>query len=380
VSRLSLAYGVLFLGMGAHLPFFPLWLAAQALDPAQIGLVLALPLIQRIVTLPLMSALAGGFGSLKWGLALYAALGCAFVLLYLVKGGVVFIAAVTIALALVWMPMTPVLDALTIGRARLDRFDYGVVRAWGSVAFGVAVLGGGVVIETFGIEILIPLLGVYFALSALVSLALPQDASTEPRPAFNPRAGFRLLLAEPGLVVTLIGCGLVQASHAMFYGLGAVHWRSLGHSETMIGLAWGVGIGAEIAFLFVSGRLLARFGLPLLMALGCVAAILRWVVLSIDPALPILVAVQALHGLSFAATHIATVNLIAGAVPARFGAVAQGAYFAMLGGLNGAAFLVTGPLYLALQGQGFAAMAGVAVLAGALIAYGTRVRARAHAP
>ena len=379
MTRLSLAYGVLFIGFGAHLPFFPLWLAAQGLDPAQIGVVMALPLIQRIVTLPWMSALASSFSGLKWALALYAALGLVIVLLYLVPGGLFFIAVVTVVLALVWMPMTPVLDALTVARARQHGFDYGVVRAWGSVTFALAVLAVGVLAEAFGIGVLIPLLAVYFAMTAAVSLALPPDAaSSGTRPRSSALQGWRLLLAPPGLMAALVGCGLVQASHAMFYALGSVHWRSLGHSESVIGLAWGIGVGAEIAFLFVSGRLLARFGLFPLMAVGCAGAVLRWAVLAFDPPLGLLLAIQALHALSFAATHIATINLIAAAVPAHFGAVAQGANAAMFGGLNGAAFLAAGPLYTALQGKAFVTMAGLALIAGGLILYGERRRAEAQ--
>lgn len=379
MAKMSLAYGVLFLSLGAHLPFFPLWLAAQGLDPAQIGIVMGLPLLQRIVTLPWMTALASRLGDLKWALALYAGLAFAIVLLYLVPGGFLWLAIVTVALAIVWMPMTPVLDALTIGRARIDCFDYGIVRAFGSVTFALAVLGIGVLVNAVHISILIPLLALCFALSVLVSLRLPGDAANaeDRRGAVGLAEGWRLLFARPGLVVTLVGCGLVQASHALFYGFGSVHWKALGHGEAVIGLAWGIGVGAEIVLLLVSGPLLARLGLPALMALGCAAAVLRWAVLAFDPPLALLLSIQALHALSFAATHVATVNLLAAALPAHYGALAQGAYSALLGGLNGAAFLAAGPLYAALQGRGFAAMAGVALIAGGLIAIGERRRRRA---
>ena len=51
-GRLALLYGALFFELGVNLPFFPVWLRAQALDDAAIGFVLAAPLLVRIVANP----------------------------------------------------------------------------------------------------------------------------------------------------------------------------------------------------------------------------------------------------------------------------------------------------------------------------------------
>jgi PPP family 3-phenylpropionic acid transporter len=93
-----------------------------------------------------------------------------------------------------------------------------------------------------------------------------------------------------------------------------------------------------------------------------------------DPGLPLTFAAQVLHALSFAATHVATVNLLGGALPPRFAALAQGAYSTLLGAVNGAAFLAAGPLYAALGGRSFAVMALVAAVATALVLAGLHAR------
>src|SRR4051794_40298282 len=61
-GRLALLYGALFFELGVNLPFFPVWLRAQALDDAAIGFVLAAPLLVRIVANPLATAVADRFG------------------------------------------------------------------------------------------------------------------------------------------------------------------------------------------------------------------------------------------------------------------------------------------------------------------------------
>ncbi len=51
-ARLSALYAALFVLSGVQLPFFPVWLKAKGLDAATIGLVLAVPMVVRVVAIP----------------------------------------------------------------------------------------------------------------------------------------------------------------------------------------------------------------------------------------------------------------------------------------------------------------------------------------
>ncbi|TIP97885.1 MAG: MFS transporter, partial [Mesorhizobium sp.] len=44
--------------LGIHLPYFPLWLQANGFDAEQIAMILAAPMFLRVVTTPLLTALA----------------------------------------------------------------------------------------------------------------------------------------------------------------------------------------------------------------------------------------------------------------------------------------------------------------------------------
>ena len=53
-----------FLTIGVHMPFFPVWLESRGLDAPTIGLVLAVPILLRIVvTTPLVSLADGPLGA-----------------------------------------------------------------------------------------------------------------------------------------------------------------------------------------------------------------------------------------------------------------------------------------------------------------------------
>src|SRR3954454_19828969 len=52
-ARLAVFYGDTFALGGPPLPFFPVWLKAVGIDPAWIGVIMAVPSVTRFTTLPL---------------------------------------------------------------------------------------------------------------------------------------------------------------------------------------------------------------------------------------------------------------------------------------------------------------------------------------
>ena len=55
---MSLIFATLFVSLGTHLPYFPLWLEAKGFHAEQIAIILAAPMFLRVVTTPLLTALA----------------------------------------------------------------------------------------------------------------------------------------------------------------------------------------------------------------------------------------------------------------------------------------------------------------------------------
>ena len=118
-------------------------------------------------------------------------------------------------------------------------------------------------------------------------------------------------------------------------------------------------------------------GPPGLLILAGLAGILRWSVLAASTALPVLIAVQALHALTFGAAHLGAMHFIARAAPPGLSATAQGLYSAVSGGIAmGLAMLAAGVLYDAAAGRAFLAMAALSGggLALAIVLRGRRRR------
>jgi MFS transporter, PPP family, 3-phenylpropionic acid transporter len=83
-----------------------------------------------------------------------------------------------------------------------------------------------------------------------------------------------------------------------------------------------------------------------------------------DPPLAMLLPLQALHGLTFGATHLGAMHFISETVPEAQAGTAQSLYASVTGGIAmGSAMLISGPLYAAYAGRGYWAMALIAAVA-----------------
>ncbi|MBN9009042.1 MAG: MFS transporter [Rhizobiales bacterium] len=281
-----------------------------------------------------------------------------------------------------WGLALPVGEALALTGVRRFGLDYGRMRIGGSVAYIIANLGSGALLGIFHVEALFWFLIVAMGSSALVSATLPvtpkevralDDASRPP----PPRA--REILGHPGFFALVIAGGLIQASHAMLYGFGSIHWHGLGFSGLEIGIFWSTGVVCEITLFMVSTRAVRIAGPLGLVTLGGFVAILRWGLFATDPGFAGVMALMALHAFTFGATYAGNQHAIARLVPEEMTASAQAIYGSTSAILMAGATALAGPLYEAFGAHAFLAMIvpaaiGLAIIA-ALVRFSPRGRA-----
>jgi PPP family 3-phenylpropionic acid transporter len=171
------------------------------------------------------------------------------------------------------------------------------------------------------------------------------------------------LLTTPTFLIFVFASGAVQAGHAVFYTFGTLHWSALGISPRIAGLLWTVGVGAEILLFATAGALLRRTGPIAMLALAAGAGIVRWGAMACEPAVWLLFGLQALHGLTFGATHIGAIHFLASALPQHQAGTAQAVYAAVTSGiLLGGTTMLVGPLYADWGGRAYWAMAAVSAV------------------
>jgi MFS transporter, PPP family, 3-phenylpropionic acid transporter len=366
--RLAIFYAALFAALGVQVPFLPLWFAAKGLDASTIGMVLSVPMIVRLLAIPLATRIADRQDALRAVIAIASALAMlGYGALGLAQGAL----AVTIAFALAsvfYTPLMPLADAYALrGLGALGR-AYGPVRLWGSAAFIVGSFGAGLVLDVVPVRDLIWLVGAALVITAAAACTLSPLASREVSPA-KPSQSARNLLRDPALLAAMAAASLIQASHAVYYGFSTLDWAAAGLNGGAIGALWALGVVAEIVLFAISGRL--PVAPTTLILFGAAGAVVRWGAMAFDPPAALLAPLQCLHGLSFGATHLGALGFIARTAPAGAGATAQGYLAVALGLAMAAAMGASGVLYARWGGFAYAAMALVAA-AGGLFALAAR--------
>jgi PPP family 3-phenylpropionic acid transporter len=198
-----------------------------------------------------------------------------------------------------------------------------------------------------------------------------------PPPAHAAPMSRRQVLQNPAFLAVIAGASLIQSSHALYYGFGALAWVQAGFDGKLIAMLWAIGTVPEIVLFAIQGRLPAALTPLRLIMIGGLAAVARWLAMAMNPPLAVLPLLQILHGLSFGATHIGALSYISRTIPENRAASAQG-YFSVALGLTMAGMTsLSGWLYAAYGNLGYAvmALAGAAGCACAAVAYNMRQRA-----
>ncbi|MGF1629404.1 MAG: 3-phenylpropionate MFS transporter [Kiloniellaceae bacterium] len=369
-ARFALFYGAVFLAVGAHLPFWPLWLESRGLTAAEIGLLLALGSWVKLVANPGLAHLSDRAGWGKGTIVLLTAVSLVIFCAFIPASGFAWILTLHLLAAASFPLLVPLAETQTMAAVYRYALDYGRIRLWGSLAFIVGSLATGALLAAYGADWVLWLVLGALALSFLVALALPgRDMTLQQTAEAEDISLKRLarLFGQREVLVFLVASALIQSSHAAYYGFSALYWRASGIDATTIAVLWTEGVLAEILFFALSRRLAGRLRPGTLLVLAGLLGTLRWSVTALSTDLVALAAVQTLHAATFAATHLAAMHCITRATPSRLAASMQSLYSALSGGLAmGGTMLLAGTLYASDPGLAFFAMAGLTLAAVAI--------------
>ncbi len=363
--RLAFFYAAIFASVGVFLPYWPLWLEFRGLSPSEIGLIIGASFWPRIITSLLIPYLADRLGKRRIAMIWLTALTLLGLTGFALVSEFWLFMLLSLLTGATWASILPLGEAISLNQTARFEISYGRVRLWGSITFILISIGAGHALEIFDASIVFPLiLGMTF-LTLIACFTMPR---VDQAPSNTDGLQLSVLFRRLELWQLVIASGLIQVSHAVFYGFGTIHWRAAGHSEATIGWLWAEGVIAEVLLFMWGAKLIGRIGNRHLIMVAGVLAVLRWLLNGLSSDLPLLVITQALHAGSFALTYLATLDYLRATTPPALQASAQGFYSAIgLAPLFGLMTPLSGWLYGNVQGQAFFAMAALAA-AGTLLA------------
>ncbi|EGU32196.1 putative 3-phenylpropionic acid transporter [Vibrio sp. N418] len=332
-----------FFAYGVYLPFWALWFEEQGVSPTDIGLLVGIGFATRcvanMVITPRLHKVEHLMPALRW--LTFAAL--LFVGFHFFTGGNFWLMALaTVAFNSCLGPIIPLSDAMANYYSRLKMLDYGRTRLWGSLAFIAGSTVVGMLVARYGTDMILytALAGIFVALVLGMRKTNPMPVTTSESQAERPK--LTELLRDSAVVKFLVLVALIQGSHAAYYSFSTIYWKGAGYSEEIIGYLWSLGVASEVAVFALSKRMFAGWSLRMLFVVAALGVTVRWGLTASTTVLLALVAIQVLHGVTFAMAHIAAIQYIQGqeerkmvALQALYNAIPLGAFIALMTALSG---------------------------------------------
>ncbi len=332
--RLSGFYFFYFATLGALVPYWGLYLQSIGFTPVDIGVLMALLMLSRIVA-PVVWAWIADHRAQRMRVVRIAAL-----ITVIAFTGVFFgtsfwwLAGVMMVFSFFWNASLPLLEVITMNHSGGHAGIYGRVRLWGSLGFIASVLALGPIIDAYGPWWVLPSLLTLMGGIWLYSQMLPESELQAP----SLHVGrLRDVLRRPEVVAFLLACFLMQASHGPYYTFYSIYLEAYGYSTTLIGMLWAFAVVCEIGVFLVMRRLLHYLKLRTVLLASFALAALRWLLIGHFPeSLAVLIVAQALHAATFGSFHASAIQMVYRFFTGRHQHRGQAIYGSASFGLGGA--------------------------------------------
>ncbi len=326
-------YFFYFAYIGAFAPFFGVYLAATGLTPVEIGVVMALPQVTRIVAPHLWGWLADARGSRMHVVRVTTLAAALFWLGMFAGGGFLWICAIVFGMCFFFSAALPLMEAATLTHVGEQLGRYGNIRLWGSLGYIAAVVAVGYALDVFPGGALL-----WIVLACMLgALAFAWFAPEAVPPAHDsdrqPIAG---VLKRPEVIALIVACALMAAAHGPYYAFFSIHLVDHGYSKGVTGWLWALGVICEIAIFLWLPRLYAACSLSRILIASFALATIRFLLIGwCADSLALLLLAQALHAASFGSFHAAAIGIVHQLFRGRHQARGQAIYGSLTFGVGG---------------------------------------------
>jgi PPP family 3-phenylpropionic acid transporter len=367
-SHFALFYALYFALLGCIAPFWGLYLQHLEFSASDIGLLMGMFGVVRILAPNIWAAQTRHFNSTLHMIRLAGLLTVVSFTLIFVARDLVWVAVVMVAYGFFWAAMLPQYEALcmeSLGN-QLDR--YSRVRLWGSLGFVITVGVLGAVFDQWGIVLLPVIMWILMVLITVNTWLVSQDK--QPKEQVLGQASFLSLLTSKAVIGFIVVNIFLQISFGPYYTFFSIFLESAGYSASLIGVFWAIGVIAEVILFWQFGRIMHLMSWRTWIAVSLIVTGIRWALTGyLLHSFWTLILLQTLHAFSFAAMHAVSMRYIQSLFPGSLQARGQALYSSVSFGLGGAiGAFASGLLWESLGGTLVFLLAGIVSMLAAVIA------------
>lgn len=379
--RAALFHFTVFGTSGAASAYLAIWLSGRGISAGEIGIINAMPVLLMLAANMLIGRLADRASDWRAMIIILAAIsGAASIGLGFVSSFWGYLVIFTLT-AMPAGALVPIIDAATLRMTTRRGTDFAFVRAWGTVGYTLTAALSGLVIGWLGPAAFVPIFVFLSLLRAGLAFPLPRFRAPAHEDApVRPPGSVRLKqLMTPWFVLPCLAFALLQSTHAFLGTMGALVFKLQGVPDGLIGILIASSAASEAAVMFAWRRLGLRYSARGLLIIACAAGLVRWGVMALNPPLPVLFMLQALHSVTYGFAYFGILHFIAKWAPEEIAAEAQSFSSALTMGVSVVALVVFGWLVGAVGGQAYFLAAALAAF-GILAAHWSMRLRPAHGP
>ena len=324
-QRFSLYYALLFGGIGAISPFAALWMDHVGIEASMIGAIMAAPSIAMLLTTLALGRWADGLTDRRQAIIVGNWIVLLVQLLLFVTTDDWIVLMVWLVIGIVMYAKVPITDASALSLTRRLGSDYARIRVFGSLGFVLMLTLAGYLYDRLGIGVFVTGMLISNVLRLLAAYQLPslpragapsipsdsmitESVGSIAQPGNSP-------LYQPGILLTLLGAAMINASHAMVNTYGILLWTQQGLSESLASLAVGLGVVVEVGLMWWFKSLTRNVSARACLIVAAACGLVRWSLLASEPSLVLIFSAQALHGITFGVMFLASASFISRRVP-----------------------------------------------------------------
>lgn len=333
ITRLKSFYLFSFFAVGSLTPLLSVYLANEVgLNGIEIGFIMSVGPMVMIFFQPIWGMICDWSGKPAKILALASLLTGMIGMGYILYEPYLYLVSVAVILAIFQSAIIPVSDSITLQYTTRIHANYGKIRLYGSLGFGLAVFMMGKLSESFiGPSVIFYVFFISLLLAAFLALYLPEEPSQRKPKLLN---GLKELWVMKRFVIFLAVTFLIfgpNLANNVYYGLFV---EARGGTYTGIGVAFLLAVMSEIPFLRMAGSWIRKLGLLPITILAGAASLIRWLIYFIEPSLEIVYVSSIIQGFSLGLFIPAGLQYIREVVPVHITVTAVTIYSAIGNGLG----------------------------------------------
>lgn len=371
LTTMSVLFFLFFAGIGVFFTYLNVYYASIGFTGMQIGLITTVAALTGIPAATLWGYLTDRTGQVRLIMAGGSVLTAVIALLIPLTTNFYLLMVLTALFALGNTAVFTLIDSTTLTLLGERREDYGKYRLGGSFGYILTTLSAGFIFERLGLQWMFPAYSVIAILYAVIALRLPVLTTQHSQ---GSKGSLWQMVRRPSWIVFSVCVFLVWIAASGSITFLGMSIRTMGGTDSLIGIAATMAALVEIPFMFFSGMIMRRLGHQNLLWISMLAFTLRIGLYGFMPDPAWVIGINTLNGLSFVFFWNSSINYANEIAPDSLKATAQGLFQAIISLASVASALLSGWMFDQLGPSGLFRLLAVGCLAAFLIFSVSRFR------